>query len=85
MKLITVHENENRKIMKILDENTNCFDYVWIDSNGLIRHPANYQSNNTKLNLNNNQLQELFPTIQINTAQKRVWDNKRNRILILPV
>lgn len=85
MKLITVHENEKRKIMRILDENTGCFEYVWIDSKGLIRNPANFQNNNTKLHLSNEQLQELFPSIRINTTQKRVWNNEKQKILILPL
>lgn len=82
MNIIIIHENENRKILKIEDETTQKYSYYWLDNKGLIEEPARFQDAETRLYLSKEELQELFPDTFVITTHKRMWNERLQKMTI---
>lgn len=79
MNCITVNKNEKRTIVKI--EKDKLYSYAWLENNEFTIEKTNFQEENTILNPTKEELQELFPTVIINTEIQRRFDNRTGRVV----
>lgn len=73
MEKFTITKNDKREIVKIIKNG--LYSYAWIENNELVMNRMNFQEEETLLIPTKEELENLFPTVKINTKIQKNYDS----------